>query len=131
MGRHNVYFPIRKEVNLLVSFLATRVCDPWALCVKTPEAAQEDLAFVSAWPAEENVRSGACEPTRCGCAHLNSALNFELIPRVEAFGCLWITNVYALLRARLHNELGDVVLFVEQELRGSVGHDVVDEQAVG
>ena len=57
--------------------------------------------------------------------HLDLALNFELVPSIESFGCLWIADINALFGARLHNELRNVVLFVEQKLRRRVGNDGV------
>ncbi len=58
--------------------------------------------------------------------HLDLALNFELVARIEGLGCLWIAYVDALLGARLHHELRNVILFVEKKLSRRVGSDSVD-----
>ena len=47
-------------------------------------------------------------------------MNFELVPRVQALRRLRVANVYTLLGARLNDELGNVVFFVKQQLRGRV-----------
>ncbi len=128
MGRDNLYFPLRKKVKLLVSFACGRCC---SRCLQL-------LQQILHLPLHRLRNTNVIQKTiqmrprwRDAALHLYSALDFQLVPRVEALGCLRIAYIHALLGARLHHELRDVVLFVEQQLRGGVGHDVVNGRAVG
>ena len=58
--------------------------------------------------------------------NLDLALDFELVTRVEALCGFWVADVDAVFGARLHNQLRDVVLLVEQQLRRGIRHNVVD-----